>query len=432
MPKTILVTGAAGFIGPQVVRLLFEETDYNVVVLDKLTYAARVEDNKPLSIGMVLGSLKNKENIKDRYTFINLDICSDEIPRIIKNLKIDYIMNLAAESHVDRSIDGSPEFLLTEIFGTHNLLETIRKNNSESGHKIERALFVSTDEVFGSIDRISRYEGEHWYSLSDSEVSELIDKYKFTEETPFAGGSPYASCKGGADLLVGSYYNTFKWNNTTGNVDVTRMPIMVTHCVNNFGPFQHPEKLIPIAICTLLMPEVDNFKRKIPVYDNGLAVREWIHSIDHAEAIIKVMNNGSIGESYNIGSGVRCRNLQILHTIFEACKKEATENGFHSLAHASFDASKLGGMVRPGHDLCYAADSSKIRKDSQIDWDPKADWRVIEKEIIDTVEWYKQNRHWWVPVWTSKDFSDYWNRKYKDVQKTNIEPFDFYTKASSV
>ena len=406
MPKTILVTGAAGFIGPVFIQKLLEETDYNIIVVDCLTYAARVENGSSLSLKMVVDLLREKQGsaIDKRYTFIDSDIRSPHIKNIIETNKVDYLINLAAESHVDRSIDGTPEFILTEMLGTHNLLEIIRKNNSENNDKIERAIFVSTDEVYGSIDRMSGYEGERWHALSDAEVSTLIDKYKFTEQTPFSGGSPYASCKGGADLLVGSYYNTFKWNNVTGNVDSTRMPLMITHCVNNFGPFQHPEKLIPMAICTLLMPQVENCKRKIPVYDDGLAVREWIHSEDHVSAIMGVLNGGSIGESYNIGSGIRCRNWQMLKIIFEACKKEAAENGFGSLAEAAFDASRRGGMVRPGHDLCYAADSAKIHDDSKIHWQLKH-VKDFEKEIIKVVNWYKQNPDWWKQTWTSPEFN---------------------------
>jgi len=425
--KTILVTGAAGFIGPQVVKILLQETGYHVIVVDKLTYAARVENGEPLSIRMVLDSLPESVNVDRRYSFVQMDIQDTHIKDIFEAAKVDYILNLAAESHVDRSIGDTPEFLSTELFGTRNMLEAIRKQNAVSGHHIERAIFVSTDEVYGSIDRIAGYEGAEWYTLSDEDVAKLIEQHQFTEQTPLAGGSLYASTKGGADLLVGAYFNTYKWNSATGKAAPTRMPVGITRCVNNFGPFQHPEKLIPLAICTLLMPNVGGVKRRIPIYDKGLAVREWIHTEDHARAVIEVLHHGDVGEVYNIGSGNRCRNRDLLRLIFDACREEAHANGFPDLASASFDATTRSGIVRPGHDLCYAANCDKLKSHEKITWEP-SHVNNFEDEITAVVNWYKQHPEWWQPLWTGDDFIAYWNRKSKALVEANPEPFDFYPK----
>lgn len=422
---TVLVTGAAGFIGPQVVRLLLEETDYRIIVLDKLTYAARVANGEPLSLKKVLEPLAGSTDLKNRYSFIQWDICDPHIKDLLEASKIDYIINLAAESHVDRSIGDTPGFLLTEIHGTRNILEAIRKQNASDGHRVKRAVFVGTDEVYGSIDRIADYEGDKWYGLSDDEVRALMRKHQFTETSTLAGGSPYASSKGAADLLIGAYFNTHKWDRATGKIDPDRMPVMITRGANNFGPFQHPEKLIPLAICTLLMPEVAGYKRRIPVYDKGLAIREWIHSEDHARAIIEVLLRGKIGEIYNIGSGNRCRNRDLLLAIFRACQEEAKANGFDSLASATFDATTRGGIVRPGHDLCYAVNCEKLKKSESLNWRP-THTSNFEQEIAKVVKWYKENPDWWQPVWTSQDFISYWNKKSRGIQEKSGEVFDFY------
>ncbi len=426
--KTVLVTGAAGFIGPQVIKILLQETDYHVIVVDKLTYAARVENGEPLSIRMVLDALPNSINVDRRYSFVQMDIQDPHIKDIFEAAKVDYVLNLAAESHVDRSIGDTPEFLSTELFGTRNMLEAVRKQNAGSGHHIERAIFVSTDEVYGSIDRIAGREGAEWYALSDAKVAELIQQHQFTERTPLAGGSLYASTKGGADLLVGAYFNTYKWNHATGAPESSRMPVGITRCVNNFGPFQHPEKMIPLTICTLLMPNVGGVKRRIPIYDKGLAVREWIHTEDHARAVIEVLHHGDIGEIYNIGSGNRCRNRDLWQLLFEACREEANANGFPDLASASFDATTRGGIVRPGHDLCYAANCDTLKSHANITWAPRH-INDFQNEIAAVVDWYKQHPEWWQPLWTSDDFSAYWNRKSQALAEAATGPFDFYPEA---
>lgn len=424
--ETVLVTGAAGFIGPQVVRLLLSETEYRVIVIDKLTYAARVENGKPFSLEMILGTLPT--DVIHRYAFVQQDVGDPRIKDLIEAAKVDYIIHMAAESHVDRSTEGKPDFIQTEIFGTYNLLEAIRAQNSSGRHKVKRAVFVSTDEVYGSIDRISGYEAHQWYSLSDTNVSDLIKKYQFTEQTSIAGGSPYAACKGGADLLVGAYFNTFKWDKNTGKIDSSNIPLIITRGVNNFGLFQHPEKLIPMAICTLLMPDVPDpenrnktERRCIPIYDKGLAVREWLTTEDYASAICHVLKNGEFGEVYNVGSGNRCRNRDLLIAIFRACKPYLPRNA--DLAKVCFDATTTGGVARPGHDLCYSVNCNKLRK---LGWQPKHAG-CFEEKIKEVVDWYYRNPDWWKPLWTGKDFTEFWDKKYRKIMGLPDCSFEFYT-----
>jgi len=419
--ETVLVTGAAGFIGPQVVKLLLEK-NYRVIVVDKLTYAARVKKGKPLSLEMVLSSFDNEVEVRSCYFFVNLDVCNPKMKDLLEEWKIDYVIHMAAESHVDRAIEGKSDLIQTEIFGTYNILETIRfQNSSRDRHKVKRAVFISTDEVYGSIDRISGFEGDLWYNLKDLEVSELINRYKFTETTPLSGGSPYAACKGGADLLAGAYYNTFKWNLENGQTDLNLMPVIITRGVNNFGYFQHPEKLIPMVICSLLQSKDDKeCQRSIPIYDKGLAVREWLRTEDYASAIIHVMRHGNIGEVYNVGSGNRFRNRDLLLALFRACKKITKYN---SLSEACFDATTVGGVARPGHDLCYSVDCSKIY---QLGWQPQEAKR-FDQQLKRVVDWYVNNEDWWKPVWLSEDFTKFWDNKYRNIMSSSPSAFEFYT-----
>jgi len=385
--ETVLVTGAAGFIGPQVVKLFLMETDFRVLVLDKLTYAGNREN-----LRMVLEEAK-KQNAKDvdnRYEFIQGDICDLSVKGLIEAYNVTWLVNLAAESHVDRSIGGAPEFMKTEIQGALNLLEIIRTVNKESP-QVKKTLFVGTDEVYGSIDRISKCEGKKWYELTEkqSDLKAHIQQYLFKEDNRLQPGSPYASTKAGADLLALSYVNTY---------GESIIPVRITRGVNNFGPFQHPEKLLPLAICTLLKPH----NRRIPVYDSGLAVREWLHTVDHARAMLTVLEKGEPGDIYNVGSGQRCLNLDILIAVFKAVKAICGTN-FCTLKEACFDATG----ARPGHDLCYAVDASRLHK---LGWQPKH--VDLEFEVNKLVEWYDNNPGWWEPTWDSAEFEAYWQSKY--------------------
>ncbi|MBM3211773.1 NAD-dependent epimerase/dehydratase family protein [Candidatus Poribacteria bacterium] len=415
----ILITGGAGFIGPQVVKsVLKKHPDCGVFVLDKLTYAGR-----PENLYMVLKEAEHEgaKDINSRYKFIKGDICDASLKEHIKANKISIIINLAAESHVDRSIGAAPEFLRTEVQGTLNLLETVRTINDEnkSNPQIKKVLFVGTDEVYGSIDRISGFTEDKWYELTKDEqkLREHIKKCLFKEEDRLDPGSPYAGSKAGADMMVLSYINMCGEN---------IMPARITRCVNNFGPFQHCEKLLPLTICTLLKPHKEpdsyhpGYDRRIPIYDKGLAIREWIHTEDHAKAILYMLEFGKIGQIYNVGSGKRCLNRDILIAVFKAVKK-LTGTKFSELKDACFDATG----VRPGHDLCYGADSSKLRK---LGWIPGRD--DMDLEIFKLVEWYSKNQGYWEPIWDSLGFNEYWEEKYaRKMKESGDEPFVFYDDA---
>lgn len=389
MTKCILVTGGAGFIAPQFIKLMLINTDWHILVLDKLTYAGNKQN-----LAMIEDEARSKgaSNIDSRVKFIHGDICDMTIKGLIEAFDVDYIANFAAESHVDRSIGAADDFLRTEIHGTFNLLETIRAVN-EKTKQIESCVFVSTDEVYGSIDRTSGKEGKDWYDLAKDhdELRKHIKKYHFREEFPVQPGSPYASTKAAADLLVLSYVNTHRGI----------IPACITRGVNNYGPFQHPEKLLPLAICTLIQPVVNGFKRRIPIYDNGLAVREWMHTEDYASAVLKVLKDGKPGEIYNVGSGSRCLNVDLLIAVFKAVKKVAGTN-FTSLKEACFEAA------RAGHDLCYAIDDTKMRNTG---------WTSIHSNLKDEIEalvqWYHDNPGWWQRIWESPQFDQYWRGKYQ-------------------
>ena len=389
---TVLVTGAAGFIGPQVVKLLLAETDCRVIGLDSLTYAARKDDRgESLTLRMEISRLGDEAGT--RFSFIKMDVCDPTLSDILEAGRVDYIFHLAAESHVDRSIGGAPEFIRTEIQGTHNLLESIvRQNTTRGRHPIKRAVLVGTDEVYGSIDRIACKEGAAWWrltngrvtSLPDEEVAELIEMHKFREgHTSLAGGSPYAACKGGADLLALAYFNTFTWTNV--GRDEQRFPIIITRGVNNFGPYQQPEKLIPMAICTFLHRNINEYVRRLPIYDGGTAVREWLHTEDHARGIVYVMQKGTPGEVYNVGSGNRLRNRDLLLAIHRECRAVDPALANSELCENVFDASSDKGTARPGHDLCYAVDCGKL---TTLGWQPRH-VRDLDAEIAQLVGWYR-------------------------------------------
>ena len=336
--KRILVTGGAGFIGSELIRYIINFSDHSVINVDCLTYAGSLE------------SLVSVES-DSRYCFENVDICNEkEIKRVFESHQPDIIMHLAAESHVDRSIDGPAEFIRTNIFGTYVLLQEARHYWSRlEAERKESFIFhhVSTDEVYG-----------------DLEGSGSL----FTEETSYAPSSPYSATKASSDHLVRAWHRTFK------------LPTMVTNCSNNYGPYQFPEKLIPVIILNAL--EAKN----IPVYGDGKQIRDWLYVEDHAEALLKTALNGKIGETYNIGGHNEIQNIDVVKTICRILEKIVPIkpkgiNMFEQLITYVED--------RSGHDIRYAIDASKIY--NELNWKPN---ESFETGIEKTVKWYLNNIDW--------------------------------------
>ena len=331
----ILVTGGAGFIGSALVRYLIQYTDHTVVNVDKLTYAGHLESLESVSSS-------------DRYHFEKVDICDDlEIRRILTNYRPDAVMHLAAESHVDRSIDGSAEFIRTNINGTHILLEESRSYLHQlDGHQKKgfRFLHVSTDEVYGSL-------GNEGF---------------FTEETPYDPRSPYSASKASSDHLVRAWFHTYGF------------PALITNCSNNYGPHQFPEKLIPVVILKALQGE------KIPVYGTGENVRDWLFVDDHAKALVKVLMDGEVGETYCIGGHNELRNIDVVEIICDTLNKILPKKtGGDYKDQITFVSD------RPGHDFRYAIDASKIER--ELGWKPL---ETFETGIHRTVQWYIENIDW--------------------------------------
>lgn len=335
----LLVTGGAGFIGSNFLRLLLTESDWEVVNLDKLTYA---------------GNLENLADVKDkpRYTFVRGDIADAKlVDEIFKQHKFNAVINFAAESHVDRSIQDASPFIITNIMGTQILLEVSRKYDAE------KYVQVSTDEVYGSL------EDEEGF---------------FSEETPLAPNSPYSASKTSADLLCRAYFKTYK------------TPVVITRCSNNFGPYQFPEKLIPLVITNALE------EKPIPVYGDGMNVRDWIHVLDHCHGLKLAIEKGVPGEIYNIGGGAQIPNIELVKKIIEITGKS------ESLITYVKD--------RPGHDMRYAISPQKIRK--ELGW--KLSYNFGEA-LTNTVNWYIQNKPWWRRVKSGEyqNFYEHWYNKLK-------------------
>jgi len=339
-PRTVLVTGGAGFIGSAVVRLLIAETDVKVVNVDKLTYAAS---------GTALSGVEDS----NRYAFERVDITdADALKRVFESHDPDAVMHLAAESHVDRSIDGPEDFIQTNIVGTFRLLQAARQHLAAmDGARAKGFRFhhISTDEVFGS----------------------LSDDGMFTEETAYDPRSPYSASKASSDHLVRA------WGETFG------LPVVVSNCSNNYGPFHFPEKLIPLMIIKGLKGE------PLPVYGDGQNVRDWLFVEDHARALWTVLSQGVPGESYNIGGHNEMANLTVVETICDLLDKHAP---------ALPDGRSRRELItfvtdRPGHDFRYAIDADKIERD--LGWTPR---ETFESGIEKTVQWYLDNETWWRPL----------------------------------
>jgi len=338
----IIVTGGAGFIGSAVIRHLLDTTLDTVLNLDKLTYAGNLAS---------LGDYQNNEH----YQFEQIDICDkDLLTKAILAFKPDAIMHLAAESHVDRSIDGPAAFIQTNIIGTYNLLEASKtywqKLNKNQQEKF-RFHHISTDEVYGDL------EGP----------DDL-----FTEQTSYKPSSPYSASKASSDHLVRA------WQRTYG------LPTVITNCSNNYGPYHFPEKLIPLVIINAL------HGKPLPIYGKGLQIRDWLYVEDHANALVTVLKKGKIGETYNIGGHNEKTNLEVVHSICDILNEVISDK-----PEDLTDFSSLITFVadRPGHDMRYAIDASKIQQD--LNWTPK---ETFETGLRKTVQWYLANKNWWQAI----------------------------------
>ncbi len=331
----VLVAGGAGFIGSNFINyILSTRDDYLIVNLDKLTYAGNLENLKLCE--------KNKN-----YHFVKGDITNNELADyLFKKYEINFVINFAAESHVDRSILGSEVFYRTNVIGTNVLLEAARRYN------VKKFLQVSTDEVYGSLGSTGL----------------------FTEQTPLSPNSPYSSSKAAADMAALAVHHTYG------------LPVVITRCSNNYGPFQFPEKLIPLMIINSLN------NKKLPVYGDGLYVRDWIYVIDHNKAVELVFEKGRAGEVYNIGASREMKNIDIVKLILNKLGKS------EELIEYVKD--------RPGHDRRYAIDSSKIQ--NELGWKPKFEF---EQAIDSTIDWYLQNKNWWERI-ISGEYKKYYEVQY--------------------
>lgn len=346
--KSILVTGGAGFIGSHLIRLLVNKyPDYLIVNFDKLTYA---------------GNLKNLSDIEhaDNYTFVKGDICNiNDVTAVFERLNISDVIHLAAESHVDRSIEGPMEFVMTNVVGTVNLLQQAKDNWKSGEHVFHH---VSTDEVYGS----------------------LGDEGLFEEVTPYDPRSPYSASKASSDHFVRAFYHTYG------------LPVKISNCSNNYGSHQFPEKLIPLMINNIVN------KKPLPIYGKGDNIRDWLWVNDHASAIDEIFHKGRIGESYNIGGLNEWRNIELVRFLCRLLDEK--------LGRASGENEQLITFVkdRAGHDMRYAIDATKL--ETELGWKPSV---TFEEGLEKTVDWYLSNQDWIDEV-TSGEYRDYYNQMYQD------------------
>lgn len=347
--KNILISGGCGFIGCNFIKFMLQKYDYQIINIDLLTYAGNPENLKELE-----GNA--------RYAFIQGDICDAIlVGRVFSEYEIDTVINFAAESHVDRSIEDPRIFLKTNVFGTQVLLDTAKKfwklypqdKHSKEYKQGIKYIQISTDEVYGT----------------------LGEEGLFTETTPLSPNSPYSASKAGADLMVRAYYETFA------------LPVNITRCSNNYGPYQFPEKLIPLTINNCMNG------KEIPVYGDGLQVRDWLHVKDHCRAIDMVLHHGKVGEIYNIGGKNERKNIEIIKLIIRSLNCE----------------EKMIKYIkdRPGHDRRYAIDNAKIMK--ELNWVPQYNF---EQGIEETIRWYLENKDWMKNV-MGGEYRQYYNSMYR-------------------
>ncbi|MBT3864714.1 dTDP-glucose 4,6-dehydratase [Candidatus Peregrinibacteria bacterium] len=356
MNKNILIVGGAGFIGSHLIRLFVNKyPDYNIVNLDALTYAGNLEN------------LRDIENAKN-YTFVKTDILNtDLLGQAFDKYKISHVIHLAAETHVDRSIDDPLAFVKTNVVGTVNLLNTALQ---KWYNNLDQHLFyhISTDEVYGT----------------------LGEEGLFTEETAYAPNSPYAASKASSDHFVRAYKETYN------------LPVIVSNCSNNYGPNQFPEKLIPLFINNILD------KKPLPVYGDGNYTRDWLYVLDHALAIDTVFHKGEVGETYNIGGFNEWKNLNLIHLLCKIMDKK--------LNQSKRESEKLITFIkdRPGHDRRYAIDANKIK--TELGWTPTV---TFEQGLTETVQWYLDNTEWLKNV-TSGEYQSYYKDMYNNRTKGGL------------